>query len=176
MMSSPRSARSGNLVSAAGMLVAIVFTLLDRSIIDFKGIGLGLALGAAAGIIWARVVAMTAMPEMVALFNGFGGLASLMVGWLVYELNPDVGLFQVVTIGLSVLIGGVTFSGSFVAFAKLNGLMPGKPVLYQGQHIVNALVLGGTVVLGVLLALDPAGATLWFWRWWRCRSLSACCP
>ena len=162
MMRSPASARAGNLLSGVGMLTAVVATLLDRAIIDFHWIAVGLAAGTAVGYVWARVVAMTQMPEMVALFNGFGGLASLMVGWAVYHLNPALDLYKVVTIWLSVLIGGVTFSGSFIAFAKLAGLMTGRPILYRGQHIGNALVLGGTVALGVLFAFDPAGGYLWF--------------
>lgn len=162
MLSAPRSARAGNLLSGVGMLIAVVVTLLDRSIIDFRWIALGLALGTVIGIFTARLVAMTAMPEMVALFNGFGGLASLLVGWVVYALDPGIGIFQVVTILLSVLIGGVTFSGSMLAFAKLNGIVTGKPVLYGGQQVVNLLVLLGTVALGVLFGVDPAAGALWF--------------
>ncbi len=162
MLSSPRTARAGNLVSAVGMLIAVIVTLLDRNIIDFKEIAVGLALGTVVGYLWARSVAMTAMPEMVAIFNGFGGLASLMVGWIVYALNPALGLYQAVTVLLSVLIGGVTFSGSVLAFAKLNGMVPGRPIVYRGQHIVNAIVLGGSIALSVAFALDPAGGEAWF--------------
>ncbi len=105
---------------------------------------------------------MTAMPEMVAVVNGFGGVASLLVGWAVYQMNPNIGLYRTITILLSVLIGGVTFSGSFIAFAKLGGLITGKPVLYRGQQIVNMLVILGAIALGVLLGLNPAAGFLYF--------------
>ena len=98
MLSSPRTARAGNFVSALGMLLAIVMTLLDREIIDFRWIVIGLAAGSVIGLFAARLVAMTAMPEMVAVFNGFGGIASLLVGWSVYHRALDIELFQSITI------------------------------------------------------------------------------
>ena len=156
MLSSPRTARMGNVISAFGMLIAVIFTLLQREIVDFKWIGVGLFVGAIVGFFAARLVAMTAMPQMVGLLNGFGGLASLLVGWAVYHTNPQIGVYQAVTIFLSVLIGGVTFSGSFIAFAKLAEIMGGKPILYRGQQFVNILVLVGTVAAGVFFGLDPA--------------------
>jgi NAD(P) transhydrogenase subunit beta len=162
MLSSPRTARGGNLLSALGMLIAIVFTLLSRGVIDYKWIGVGLFVGGLIGFFAARLVAMTAMPEMVALFNGFGGIASLLVGWAVYQMNPGIPMFQTITILLSVLIGGVTFSGSFIAFAKLNGLIGSKPVLYPGQQVVNTIILLGAVAVGVLFALAPPAGYLYF--------------
>ena len=84
---------------------------------------------------------MTAMPEMVALFNGSGGIASLLVGWAVYHYQPESSLFTLVTIFLSVLIGGVTFTGSVVAWGKLAEKFTSKPVLYPGQQIVNIILL-----------------------------------
>jgi NAD(P) transhydrogenase subunit beta len=162
LLGRPRTARTGNLLSGLGMLLAVVVTLLDRSIIDFRWIALGLAVGTLVGIFVARLVAMTAMPEMVALFNGFGGLASLLVGWVIYHMNPGIGTFQVVTILLSVLIGGVTFSGSLLAFGKLRGIVTGRPVLYRGQQAVNLFVLAAAVTAGVLLGLDPAAGYTWF--------------
>ena len=162
MLSSPRTARMGNLLSAFGMLLAIVMTLLDRGILDFRWVAIGLAAGSIVGLFAARLVAMTAMPEMVALFNGFGGIASLLVGWSVYHRSPEIAILQIITIFLSVLIGGVTFTGSLIAFGKLNGIIGSKPVLYRGQHIVNTLVLGAIVVLGVLFGINPAGSYLLF--------------
>jgi H+-translocating NAD(P) transhydrogenase subunit beta len=162
MLSSPKTARMGNLISAIGMLIAIVMTLLDRGILDFRWIAVGLAVGSLIGFFAARLVAMTAMPEMVAVFNGFGGIASLLVGWAVYHRVPDIGLLQIVTIVLSVFIGGVTFTGSMVAFGKLNGKITTKPVLYRGQHIVNSGVLVALVVLSVVFGLHPAGGYLIF--------------
>ena len=136
MLSSPRTARVGNLVSAVGMLIAIVMTLLNRGILDFKWIVLGLGVGSLIGVFAARLVAMTAMPEMVAIFNGFGGMASLLVGWSVYHRAPEIELFLVISIVLSVFIGGMTFTGSLVAFGKLNGVIGskrrGKPLCQGG--------------------------------------------
>lgn len=162
MLSSPQTARQGNLLSAIGMLLAIVMTLLQRGILDYRWIAIGLVAGSTIGFIAARLVAMTAMPEMVALFNGFGGIASLLVGWSVFHRVADTELLQTVTIILSVFIGGVTFTGSVIAFAKLNGVISGKPVLYRGQHIVNSAVLVAIIVFGILFGLDPGSSYLFF--------------
>ena len=162
MLSSPKTARMGNLVSAIGMLIAIVMTLFGKGILDFRWIAIGLAVGGVIGFFTARLVAMTAMPEMVAVFNGFGGIASLLVGWSVYQRAPDIELFQIITIILSIFIGGVTFTGSLVAFGKLNGVITSKPVLYRGQHIVNTAVLVALVVLSVLFGVQPVDGYLFF--------------
>ncbi|MEM6429335.1 MAG: NAD(P)(+) transhydrogenase (Re/Si-specific) subunit beta [Deinococcota bacterium] len=149
MLSNPDTARRGNRVSAVGMLIAVIATLMQA------GIGLplvftGLVIGTAIGVVTARVVKMTAMPEMVALFNGSGGIASLLVGWSEYNrgivVNPAIAL----AVFLAVLIGGVTFSGSLVAFAKLAGRLPGRPILFKNQHIYNAGLLVLAVLLGVI--------------------------
>ena len=118
-LGSPATARRGNSISALGMLVAVVAALLDQGIVDFQWIVLGFVVGGAIGGAAARMVQMTSMPEMVALFNGFGGIASLLVGWAVYQVNPDLTTYQTVTIMLSVFIGSVTFAGSFIAFAMV---------------------------------------------------------
>ncbi len=153
-LSSPATARRGNIISSVGMLIAVSVTLLAQGIIDFRWIAIGVIVGAIIGVFAARIVAMTAMPEMVALFNGFGGLASLLVGWA--ALAPNATRFSLVTILLSVLIGGVTFTGSMIAWAKLNERMTGKPILFPGQSIVNALMMISIVVCGVMFAIDPA--------------------
>jgi H+-translocating NAD(P) transhydrogenase subunit beta len=162
MLSSPRTARAGNLISAIGMLLAIIMTLLDKGIVDYRWILIGLAVGSLVGILAARLVAMTAMPEMVAVFNGFGGIASLLVGWSVYHRILETTLLQSVTGSLTVLIGGVTFTGSLIAFAKLNGVITGKPILYKGQHIVNTIILVAIVVLGAIFVINPAGSYMYF--------------
>ena len=118
MLGSPATARRGNMVSAVGMLVAIVAALLDQGIVDFTYIAAGMVVGGAVGAIAARAVAMTSMPEMVALFNGLGGAASLLVGWA--ALSPESGTFTLVTIVLSILIGGVTLTGSLVALSLIH--------------------------------------------------------
>ena len=110
-----------------------------------KNVGDGTGVNVGIGVL----VAMTAMPEMVALFNGFGGIASLLVGWAVYHIDRDLTTYKTVTIMLSVFIGGITFSGSFIAFAKLSGLISGKPVLYRGQQIVNVLILAAIIAASV---------------------------
>jgi len=155
MLSSPATARKGNLISMAGMLLAVCAVLLTNGL-SFKWILLGMAIGSAIGLLAARLVSMTGMPEMVALFNGSGGIASLFVGWSVYHFIPEQETFSAVTIFLSVLIGGVTFTGSVIAWGKLSEKLPGKPILYTGQQIVNILLLIGTLVCAVLFCMNPA--------------------
>lgn len=175
------TARRGNLVSAAGMTSAVLGTLVyimsaqeaAFSSSSLVWILLGMLVGTAIGIPAARLVKMTAMPEMVALFNGSGGIASLLIGWaelqkswaLVTDLTPIDALVSTpaaIAVFLAVLIGGVTFTGSIVAFGKLSGKLPSPPVLYPGQRVINGLILLALVACGVWLALDPgAGAPLY---------------
>jgi len=160
-LSKAATARRGNLISAVGMLLAIVATLLYSGM-SYQWILLGAVLGSVIGGAAAHLVKMTAMPEMVGLFNGFGGLASLLVGWAEYhKLSRGVdggGVFTLTAIGLTVIIGGVTFTGSMIAYAKLAEKMETKPILFKGQQFVNAGVLllaligGGLTVAGL-----PAG-------------------
>jgi len=154
MLSSAKTARRGNMVSAIGMLVAIVATLCYAGM-DYRWILLGAILGSLIGGLASRLVKMTAMPEMVGLFNGFGGLASLLVGWAEYHGRDAHAGFTTVAILLTVLIGGMTFTGSMVAFGKLAEKLPGRPILYKGQHIVNGALLAAIVVCGVLFCLRP---------------------
>ena len=109
-LGSPATARRGNMISSSGMLLAIVAALLDQGIVDFQMIVVGMVVGGAIGAYVARTVEMTSMPEMVALFNGFGGMASLLVGGA--SISGASGSFTLVTIVLAILIGGVTFTGS----------------------------------------------------------------
>jgi len=157
LMSSPATARRGNLISAAGMGLAIIVTLFDQHIVGFGGIIIGLVIGTAIGVPAGLLIQMTAMPEMVALLNGFGGIASLLLGWSTYHANVDVATFTAVTIFLSALIGGVTFSGSIIAWGKLKGLkfIPSAAVLFPGQKIINSLLLVAIITLGVLFCLNP---------------------
>jgi NAD(P) transhydrogenase subunit beta len=155
MLSSPETARRGNVVSAVGMLLAIVATLLKGGL-SFTWIALGFVIGSAIGAVSAYRVKMTAMPEMVAIFNGFGGLASLLVGWDEYHMHRDAPTFTIVSIYLAVLIGGVTFTGSVLAFAKLAELVvTGKPVMFRGQQIVNGVLLAAAVLFGIIFTIDP---------------------
>lgn len=156
MLSSPAHARKGNFISAVGMLLAIVATLLTKGL-AFPWILLGAVIGTGIGILAAQTVAMTAMPEMVALLNGSGGLSSLLVGWAEYHFHPHADLFTAVTTFFTVLIGGVTFTGSVIAWAKLSEKISGKPILYHGQQIVNSLIFLITIAGGIIFMMNPAG-------------------
>ncbi len=161
MLSRAETARRGNLLSALAMLLAVVATLLSGGL-SFQWIIVGLIVGSIVGAFAARVVKMTAMPEMVALFNGSGGIASLLVGWAEYQAEPSGDVFRTVAILLAVFIGGVAFSGSIVAFGKLSGRIQGRPILFRGQHLINAALVAITAALAVLVVLNPAGTYLIF--------------
>ncbi|MFM1850781.1 MAG: hypothetical protein RIS54_465 [Verrucomicrobiota bacterium] len=170
MLGRQGTARRGNLLSGVGMLIAIVVTLLDRHIIDYHWIALGLVAGTVIGLACARLIKMTSMPEMVALLNGFGGLASLIVGAAEYfrirggTVLPDHPAFTATVIALTILIGGITFTGSVYAFCKLAEWLSGRPILFSGQHVVNGLLVAITVVAGGLYVVtgDPAMQLLAF--------------
>jgi NAD(P) transhydrogenase subunit beta len=165
-LSSPKTARLGNRLSAVGMLIAVVATL-TQGIVDWVVVGGGLLVGAVVGIYSAQRVKMTAMPQMVALFNGAGGGAAALVaaGELLKYLNDNRPITYDVsfTSMLTAVIGAISFAGSIVAFLKLQELMTGRPITYPGQQVVNAIVLlvilgtWGMVVAGVQPILE------WFW-------------
>ena len=166
MLGSPATARSGNALSSGGMFIAIVVTLLSRGIVEFHWIAVAVAAGALVGALASRLVAMTSMPEMVALFNGSGGIASLLVGWAAL-FGADAGAgavttFTAVTVFLSVMIGGVTFSGSLIAWAKLAAVMPSGAIVFAAQRFINGAILGGLLVCGVFFALEPASDSYLF--------------
>jgi NAD(P) transhydrogenase subunit beta len=158
-LSSPRSAPRGNLTAAVGMLIAVVATLSMRGVVDFPAILLGIVIGSSVGAVMAVRIQMTAMPQMVALLNGFGGGASALVASA--ELlshfrrgeTPE-GIVPVAMV-LGALIGAVTFTGSLIAFAKLQELMRGAPITYPLQRFSNAILGAGVVALGVLVVLEP---------------------
>ena len=154
-LGSPATAVRGNLLSATGMLIAIVVTLFSKGILEFQWILVAAAVGALIGAVAAQKVAMTAMPEMVALFNGSGGVASLLVGWAALY-NTGNTTFTYITILLSVLIGGVTFSGSIIAWGKLSEVMTSRALVFGAQRAVNALILIALIACGVLFCLEPA--------------------
>ena len=156
-LGSPATARRGNSISALGMLVAVVAALLDQGIVDFQWIVLGFVVGGAIGGAAARMVQMTSMPEMVALFNGFGGMASLLVGWA--ALGPSAETFTLVTIILSILIGGVTFTGSLIAYGKLSENIGSGAVLFSGQQVVNSLIVLGILGSSIMFCMEPANTT-----------------
>ncbi len=154
MLSSPATARRGNLLSAVGMLLAIVVTLFSQGL-DYKWILLGIVVGSTIGLIAAYKIEMTSMPEMVALFNGFGGISSLLLAWGEYHQHPQLSIFIAIVASLSAFIGGITFSGSMVAFGKLSEKIPSKAIIFNGQHIINAAVLVAAILSTVFFATNP---------------------
>lgn len=169
MLGSAETARRGNMLSSIGMLIAVVITLLDQQILSYQWIFIGLVIGGSIGAIAARVVKMTGMPEMVALFNGFGGLASLLVGWGEYNkikaLGWDVYIanginpyFITSVIFLAVLIGAITFTGSLFAWGKLSGKVSGRAMVFPGQKVINALVAAAVLGAGTWYVVQYGGA------------------
>ncbi|MFO7899760.1 MAG: NAD(P)(+) transhydrogenase (Re/Si-specific) subunit beta [Spirochaetota bacterium] len=174
----PKSAVRGNLMGATGMLIAILVTLLNEQILSYGLIVAGLLVGAILGIILALSIKMTAMPQLVGLFNGFGGIASALVaGAVLFQVMALAGSgaeaaeagaameadlqFRIATVA-SGLIGAVTFLGSLIAFGKLQGLVTEKPVRYPGEQLVKVLILGAGIAVGVFLVLNPE-LTEYYW-------------
>jgi H+-translocating NAD(P) transhydrogenase subunit beta len=155
-LSSPKRARQGNLLGAAGMALAIAVTLAQEGLGNFVWIGIAMAIGTVIGVAGARSVKMTAMPQMVALFNGVGGGAVALIALAEFHnLTPPPGELaaeESITILLSALIGSISFSGSLIAFAKLQELLSGRPIVYPGQQFVNGGVLLAALALGALIA------------------------
>ncbi|HET9948801.1 MAG TPA: NAD(P)(+) transhydrogenase (Re/Si-specific) subunit beta [Longimicrobiales bacterium] len=148
-LQSPATARAGNALAGFAMLLAIVATLVDERILTWMGILVGAVIGSLVGGVTAYAVQMTAMPQMVGAFNGSGGGASALVAIEEFLSAPHVGPTTTgVSILLGTLIGGVTFSGSFVAFAKLQEIMTGNPITYRGQNAINALLFLVLIALG----------------------------
>jgi NAD(P) transhydrogenase subunit beta len=158
-LSSPRTAPRGNVLAAVGMLIAVVATLLMQQVVSFTVILAGLVVGSALGAVLALRIQMTAMPQMVALLNGFGGLASALVASAellsyVREAQEPTGIVPVAIV-LGMLIGGITFTGSLIAFAKLQELMRGAPISFPGMNVFNIVLLLGALVLGGMLVMEP---------------------
>jgi len=155
-LSNPAHARRGNQIGAVGMLLAIVVTWVKTGGTSWWALALGMVIGGGFGAVAARRVKMTAMPQMVALFNGVGGGAATLIALAeLHRLLPQPGkptLDILVAIALSGLIGAISFTGSLVAFAKLQELIKGRPITYPGQKIVNLALLGVCVALGIVLA------------------------
>ena len=156
---SPETARAGNRLSALGMLIAVVFTLIDREIVSYEWIIVGLVVGALIGAVAARRVQLTAMPQMVAIFNGFGGAASALVAAAQLLSQNDLGDVDhivSVTVVLSVLIGALTFTGSLIAFGKLQGIVATQPVLIPIRHVVNVMLGIGAIAMAAVVIFDPS--------------------
>ena len=159
MLGKQERARMGNLVSALGMLIAITAAMFECCL-DFTWVIVGLIIGSLIGLIAARTVKMTAMPQMVALLNGFGGIASLLVGWENYHSQPDSTLFVRVAVMLAVLIGGIAFSGSLIAYGKLSGKLQGRPIVFKGHRWISTIIFAAVLACGAFLAYNPAAGPL----------------
>ncbi|MGF1657732.1 MAG: NAD(P)(+) transhydrogenase (Re/Si-specific) subunit beta [Verrucomicrobiales bacterium] len=156
MLSRPERARLGNALSAFGMLLAIVVTLLDQDVLNPTLVIIGVILGGAIGAIAAFRVAMTAMPEMVALLNGFGGGASLLVANAELIRSEEIGSGLALTAFLAIAIGGVALTGSGVAYLKLAEKLPGRPIALPGGKVLNIGLIAITLLAGVAFVVWPS--------------------
>jgi len=166
-LSSPRTARKGNLVAAVGMAIALVATIADASVETYIWIALAAIVGGAVGAVVARRVQMTAMPQLVALLNGLGGGAAALIAVAEYHresvAHAGGSLPPVLAVGVmfSAIVGSISFSGSIVAFAKLQELLPGRPITWPGQKALNAVGAAVALGLAVYASFDIADPLLW---------------
>ena len=158
-LSSPATARQGNFLAAIGMLIAIIATLINQEILSYGLIAVALVIGSIIGLVSAQKVPMTAMPQMVAIFNGLGGAASALIAmgeyWRLLQSGENIAFDSILIAILGVLIGGVTFTGSVLAFAKLQELITGAPVTFPFQQPFNILLLLTFLGGSVYLFFDP---------------------
>jgi NAD(P) transhydrogenase subunit beta len=160
-LSSPRTARRGVQAGEIGMLLAVVATLLRSEIVSYEWILVGLFIGSAIGVPMALFMPMTAMPQRTALSHAFGALAASMVGVSEFYLHtPNIEHFTMGALGFEVLLGSLTFTGSLMAFGKLQGILPGRPIVYRGQNVMNLALLAVAVALAAYLVYDPSVSVL----------------
>ncbi|HEY8942302.1 MAG TPA: NAD(P)(+) transhydrogenase (Re/Si-specific) subunit beta [Cellvibrio sp.] len=169
-LSSPESSRRGNTLGMIGMAIAIITTMLSPEITSYGWIFSALAIGAVIGIFIARKIAMTAMPQLVAAFHSLVGMAAVLVAGAAFS-NPlgfgianaagEIFIASRIEMGLGVVIGAITFSGSVIAFTKLQGLVSGKPIVFGGQHFLNALI--GLLIIGLIVyfCIDQSPWIFW---------------
>jgi H+-translocating NAD(P) transhydrogenase subunit beta len=164
-LSSPATARSGNRLAGVGMTLALLATLVDRQILSYWTIGIGMLVGAVIGIYFARTVQMTAMPQMVALFNGMGGATAALVSvaeFLRLSATGDpIGAGEATSIVLGTAIGAISFTGSIIAFGKLQEILPGRPLQFPLQRLINGLILLVLAALGVSVVMGGGSVQLW---------------
>jgi NAD(P) transhydrogenase subunit beta len=153
-MSAPATARRGVLVGEIGMLLAIVGTLLRHEVVSYQGILIAFFLGSAIGVPLAYLMPMTAVPQRTALSHAFGALAAALVGTAEYYRHSPHG-FVMVALAIEMLLGFLTFTGSLMAFGKLQELLPGRPITYRNQNLINLSILGLAILFGVMLVLHP---------------------
>jgi H+-translocating NAD(P) transhydrogenase subunit beta len=163
-LSHPATARSGNTIAAAGMLAAVAATLWDEGVVSYWAIAGAIVIGSVIGVLSARAVKMTAMPQMVALFNGVGGGGAGLIALAEYHrLAPEPGraaLAETIAIALSLVIGCISFAGSLIAFAKLQELIGGRPITYPAQKAVNALIAAAVVILAASISFSDGETRL----------------
>jgi len=158
----PRTAVRGNMLGSSAMLIAVVATLFKAEIVGWIWILAAVLVGGLIGAVLALKIQMTAMPQLVALFNGFGGVASVLVAGEAL-ISSDTALVPIlIATSTSGLIGAITFTGSLVAFGKLQEVITGNPVLLPGRHVFNALLAVGCVVLAVMLVMNPGNTGLYW--------------
>jgi NAD(P) transhydrogenase subunit beta len=166
LLSTPKTARLGNRIAAGGMLAALVATIVQVDASAWWIVAIGILIGAVGGIYSARAVKMTAMPQMVALFNGAGGGAAALVSTAeflrIYDPSQALPIDQTITILLSSIIGSLSFAGSIIAFLKLQELMTGRPITYPGQQVVNGLLAAVIVVAAVLAICNVMPLPMYF--------------
>ena len=162
-LSHPESARRGMHLAEVGMLLAIIGTLVNREIVSYEWILAGLLIGSAIGVPMGLMVPMTAMPQRTALSHAFGALAASLVGISEYYLHgAGLGPIKIPALSFEVLLGSLTTTGSLIACAKLQGVLPGAPLTYKGQNIFNLSLLGITILCFVLLLVFPGHAELFY--------------
>jgi proton-translocating NAD(P)+ transhydrogenase subunit beta len=155
-LTDPRTARHGVLAGELGMLLGVIGTLVKPEIADFRWIAMAVVVGSAIGVAMALFMPMTAMPQRIALSHAFGALAAALVGTAHYVLEaPDIAPFAGTALGLEVLLGFLTFTGSLMAFGKLQGLLPDRPIVFRGQNVANLGVLSMAVAIAGYLVVNP---------------------
>jgi NAD(P) transhydrogenase subunit beta len=160
-LSHPTTARRGVKVGEVGMVLAIAGTLVHHEIVSYQWILVGAVLGSAIGIPLAVFMPMTHVPQRTALSHAFGALAAALVGTAEYYLHTaELGTFTMTALSLEVILGFLTFSGSLMAFGKLQELVPSRPVVYRGQNVVNLSLLSVAIAVAVYLVLNPARTDL----------------
>jgi len=164
-MTSPSTARSGNRLAAVGMALALIATLIDHQIVSYWTIALGTLIGGVMGVYFARTVQMTAMPQMVALFNGMGGATAALVSAAEFlrltRAGEAIGIGESTAIVLGTIIGAISFTGSIIAFGKLQEILPGRPLQFPLQRVINALILLSVLALGVFVVAGAGSNALW---------------
>ncbi len=168
-LSSPETARRGNLLGITGMVIAVVTTLMDPGVLSYSMIILGILIGGSIGTVVALKIKMTALPQLVAAFHSLVGMAAVFVATAAF-FNPsaygigapgDIATGSMIELSLGAVIGAITFSGSLIAFAKLQGVMSGSPITFKGQHMLNALI-AAAIVIGVIIMVSSQTASAYW--------------